>query len=110
METFRTYAKTLLAYIKQIRRMVFFAPERYWKYVLSLVGILIFIVASVDGYIFWKLALRIDADVVDPEVPVERLDKRRFDRVLETLAKQRDISRDLLSERPLPTATTTPQE
>lgn len=111
MNTLRAYISTLRDRVRNVRHDIFFSPERYWVYLLMLVAVWALVIIAADGYIFWRLALGIDAHITAPEVPVERLDKRRFDTTLTTLANKQKLYEQTLTRKPTGSpATTTPSE
>lgn len=107
MKALNAYITALRDRMRRMRRDLFFSPERYWVYLLTLVAAWALIVVIADGYIFWRLALSIDKNVTAPDVPVERLDRQGFDTALEMLANRQNLYQQTLTGLPQGTATTT---
>ena len=111
MKALRTYIASFLARIRRMRHDIFYSPERYWAHSLALVAIWVVAVIALDGYIFWRMALRIDTDIVNSETPIEYLNKRQFDTTLNMLTKRRELyERTLTGLSTDTTPTTTPRE
>lgn len=77
------------------------SPVQFWGATLLFFFLWFFATISFDGYIFWRYVTRLDSELQDPDIPLEKLNTANYEKVTNAIKSKEIATEEIASFVPI---------